>query len=97
MLLWDAGGGDDGSATRRTCSSALSSLADSDPKARSALHTRKGVRSTVHIKPRPRESATLRSLSERLTLVTAVTSTLLPWLQNSEVPPISAFIYLFYY
>ena len=32
------------------------------------------------------ESATLRSLSERLTLVTAVTSTLLSWLQNPASP-----------
>ena len=41
MLLRDAGGCDDGSATRCTCSRALSSLADSDPKARSALRIRK--------------------------------------------------------
>ena len=39
MLLRDAGGCDDGCATRCTCSRALSSLADSDPKARSALRT----------------------------------------------------------
>ena len=38
---------------RRAALVLLPSLADSDPKARSALHTRKGVRSTVHIKPRP--------------------------------------------
>ena len=37
MLLHDAGGCDDGSAARRTCSRALSSLADSEPTARSAL------------------------------------------------------------
>jgi hypothetical protein len=41
MLLRDAGGYDDGSATCCTCSRALSSLADSDPKARSALRIRK--------------------------------------------------------
>ena len=41
MLLCNAGGCDDGSAARRTCSRALSSLADSDPKARSALRIRK--------------------------------------------------------
>ena len=41
MLVRDAGGCDDGSATRCTCSRALSSLADSDPKARSALRIRK--------------------------------------------------------
>ncbi len=43
ILVRDAGGCDDGSATRRTCSRALSrsSLADSDPKARSALRIRK--------------------------------------------------------
>ena len=33
----------------------LSSLADSDPKARSALHIRKAVKSTVHTKPRPNQ------------------------------------------
>jgi hypothetical protein len=41
MLLRDAGGCDDGCATRCTCSRGLSSLADSDPKARSALRIRK--------------------------------------------------------
>ena len=41
MLVPDAGGCDDGSATRCTCSRAVSSLADSDPKARSALRIRK--------------------------------------------------------
>jgi hypothetical protein len=41
MLVRDADGCDDGSATRCTCSLALSSLADSDPKARSALRMRK--------------------------------------------------------
>ena len=41
MLLCNAGGCDDGSATRCTCSRALSSLADLDPKARSALRIRK--------------------------------------------------------
>ena len=46
MLLRDACGCHDGSATRCTCSVVLSSLADSDPKARSALHTRKWVEST---------------------------------------------------
>ena len=45
MLLRDAGGCDDGSAARRTCSRALSPLADSDPKARSALRIRKEGRS----------------------------------------------------
>jgi hypothetical protein len=33
----------------------LSSLADSDPKARSALRIRKAVKSTVHTKPRPNQ------------------------------------------
>ena len=41
MLVRDAGGCDDGSATRCTRSRALSSLADSDPKARSPLRIRK--------------------------------------------------------
>ncbi len=41
MLVRDDGGCDDGSTTRCTCSRALSSLADSDPKARSALRIRK--------------------------------------------------------
>ena len=68
MLLRHAGGCDDGSAARRTCSRALSSLADSDPKARSALHTQKGSnRPSSHQWQASAESATLRSLSERLT------------------------------
>ena len=41
LRLGGACGCGDGSATRRTCSRALSSLADSDPKARSALRIRK--------------------------------------------------------
>ena len=45
MLLRDARGCDDGSATRCTCSRALSSLADSDPKARSALRIQEAGKS----------------------------------------------------
>ncbi len=56
MLLLDAGGCDDGSAARRTCSRALSSLADSDPKARSALHIRKEGKSIASTgKPGPNQ------------------------------------------
>ena len=99
MLLRDAGGCDDGSATRCACSHDLA-VADSDPKARSALHIRKGgqIDRAHHASP---ESATLRSLSERLTRVTAATSTLLrhgrlraernepPWYSSRKpkVPP----------
>ena len=72
MLLRDDGGCDDGSAARRTCPRALSSLADSDPKARSALRIRKEGKSIAcrHGQAWP-ESANLCILSERLTLVTA--------------------------
>ena len=56
MLLRDAGGCDDGSAARRTCSRALSSLADSDPKARSALRTREaGISIACTGKPGPNQ------------------------------------------
>jgi hypothetical protein len=56
MLPRDAGGCDDGSATRCTCSRALSSLADSDPKARSALRIRKEGKSIASTgKPGPNQ------------------------------------------
>ena len=56
VLLRDAGGCDDGSATRCTCSRALSSLADSDPKARSALRIRKEGKSIASTgKPGPNQ------------------------------------------
>ena len=56
MLVRDAGGCDDGSATRYTCSHALSSLADSDPKARSALRIRKEGKSIASTgKPGPNQ------------------------------------------
>ena len=71
MLLRDAGGCDDGSAARCTCSRALSSLADSDPKAKEcAVHPRSGQIDSLHGQAWP-ESANLCNLSKRLTLVTA--------------------------
>ena len=60
ILPRDAGGCDDGSATRCTCSRALSSLADSDPKARSALRIRregKAIASTGKPGPNQRTCA----------------------------------------
>ena len=71
VLLRDAGGCDDGSATRCTCSRALSSLADSDPTDRSALRIRKEGKSIASNGQAWSESAKLCILSERLTLVTA--------------------------
>ena len=56
---------------RRTCSRALSSLADSDPTARSALRIRKEGKSIASNGQAWSESAKLCILSERLTLVTA--------------------------
>ena len=56
MLLRGACGCDDGPTTRRTCSRALSSLADSDPKARSALRTREaGISIACTGKPGPNQ------------------------------------------
>ena len=58
MLLRDDGCCDDGSAARRTCSPALSSLADSDPKARSALRIREaGISIACMGKPDPNQRA----------------------------------------
>jgi hypothetical protein len=72
MLLRDAGGCDDGSATRCACSRAMYSLADSDPKARSALRIRKEGKSIASTGKRGwPKSANLCILSERLTLVAA--------------------------
>ncbi len=56
MLVRDAGGCDDGSAARCTCSRALSSLADSDPTARSAVRIRKEGKSIASTgKPGPNQ------------------------------------------
>ena len=56
MLLRDACGCHDGSATRRTCSRVLSSLADTDPKARSALRIREaGISIACTGKPGPNQ------------------------------------------
>ena len=66
IILSDARGCDDGSATRCTCSRALAGGLGSE-----------GQKCPAHPKRGQIESATLRSLSERLTLVAAVTSTLL--------------------
>ena len=57
MLLRDASGCDDRSVTSCSCSRALSSLADSDPKAKSALRIRKGGKS---IPSQPKVSRTQR-------------------------------------
>ncbi len=86
---------------RRAALSRVPWLAVSDPKAISALHTRKGSNRPGSHQASP-ESATLRSLSERLTPVTAVTGILLrhgrlraernepPWYssRNPKVPPL---------
>jgi hypothetical protein len=60
---------------RRDALSRVPWLAVSDPKARSALHTRKGVRSTVHIKPRPNQRHC--TVCPSVALVAAVTGILL--------------------
>jgi hypothetical protein len=85
---------------RRAALARVPWLADSDPRARSALHTPKRGqnRPCTHASP---ESVRLRSLSERLTLITAVTSILLlhgrlraernepPWYSRKpKVPPL---------
>ena len=109
MLLWDAGGCDDGSATRCTCSLALADQLCSEGQ-KCPVHPNLKDRAH-HASP---ESATLRSLSERLTLVTAVTSILLR--HGRKIPKFppglhdlflmgtlvfdsesAAFIYLYYY
>ncbi len=59
---------------RRAALARVPWLAVSDPKARSALHKKGQIDRAHQASP---ESAPLRSLSERLTLVAAVTSTLL--------------------
>ena len=78
MLLRDACGCHDGSATRCTCSVVLSSLADSDPKATSALHTRKGVESTQFT-----SMASLGRIGDTAQSVRA--SDARPWLQSDDV------------
>ena len=59
---------------RRAALARVPWLAVSDPKARSALHKKGQIDRAHQASP---ESATLRSLSERLTLVTTVTGILL--------------------
>ena len=100
MLLRDAGGCDDGSALRCTCSHDLTGRLRSKGQ-KCPAHPKRGQIDRAH-QASP-ESATLRSLSERLTLVTAVTSTLLrhgrlraernepPWYSSRKpkVPPVS--------
>ena len=99
MLLRDAGGCDDGSALRCTCSHDLTGRFRSKGQKRPA-HPKRGQIDRAH-QALP-ESVTLRSLSERLTLVAAVTSTLLrhgglraernepPWYSSRKpkVPPL---------
>ena len=77
MLLWDAGGCDDGSATRCTRSRTLSSLADSDPKARSALRIRKEGKSTQFT-----SMASLGRIGDTAQSVRA--SDARPWLQSDD-------------
>ena len=100
MLLRDAGGCDDGSALRCTCSHDLTGRLRSKGQKCPAHPKRGQIDRAHHASP---ESATLRSLSERLTLVTAVTSILLrhgrlrrerdepPWYSSRKpkVPPVS--------
>jgi hypothetical protein len=74
MLLRDAGGCDDGSALRCTCSHDLTGRFRSKGQKCPAHPKRGQIDRAHHALP---ESATLRSLSERLTLITAVTSILL--------------------
>jgi len=75
MLLWDAGGCDDGSATRCTCLRACPRWPTLIRRLGVPCTPERGQIDRAH--QASLKSATLRSLSERLTLVTAVTSTLL--------------------
>ena len=81
LILRDACGCDDGSATRRTCLHDLAGRLRSEGK-KCPAHPRSGRIESAH-RATP-ESATLRSLSEHLTLVTAVTAVSC---DMAEVPP----------
>ena len=76
---------------RRAALACMTLLVVSDPKASSALHTRKRGQIDRAHQASP-ESATLRSLSERLTLVTAVTGILLRHGCKIPRPPYSTFM-----
>jgi hypothetical protein len=87
LILRDACGCDDGSAMPRTCSHDLAGRLRSESEGKKCpAHPRSGqIDRAQQATP---ESATLRSLSEHLTLVTAITSSLLRHgCKISEVPP----------